>query len=90
MKLKFVKESETIDVFLLNSDGTTDGFSYVEMVNRLYLDKIAESPDFEGEFSDSDRESISSLFSEIGRKCFGADEINEETRATDDTVDTEG
>jgi len=85
MKIKFVKDSESIDVFLLNSDGSTDDFSYVEMVNRLYQDKNMETPDFEGEFSVPERESISSLFSGISRKCFGEDETNEETENTDDT-----
>lgn len=90
MKLKFVKDSDSVDVFFINSDGTFDDFSYIEMVNRLYLDKILESPDFVGEFSDPERESISSLFTEISRKCFGADENIEESVSTEDSINTEG
>jgi hypothetical protein len=90
MKLKFVKESDSVDVLLINSDGTFEGFSYIEMVNRLYLDKNIESPIFEGEFSDPERESISSLFSEISRKCFGDDENIEESVSTEDSINTEG
>lgn len=89
MKLKFVKESDSVEVAFVNSDGTFDGFSYIEMVNRLYIDKIIGFPIFEGEFSDPERESISSLFTEISRKCFGSDENSGESIATDGPIDTE-
>ena len=69
MKLKIMKTGNEIDVCFFNADSTTSEFSYIEMVNRLYNDKEAEEPIFEGDFTDDEKLSITSLISDINTKC---------------------
>lgn len=79
MKLKFIKQADEVDVCFINSDGEISEFSYVEMVNRLYNEKVVQIPIFEGDFSEAEKESMSSLMNEIETKCLESNQVIEDS-----------
>jgi hypothetical protein len=82
MKLKFTKKDTTVNVEFIEEDNSTYEFSYIEMVKRLFEDRIAEKPEIEGDFSEEERNSIMSLISDINEKCLVPE--NEDNIQSDD------
>lgn len=65
MKLMFKKTEEgQISVNFKDGDKYTD-FSYSEMVRRIYEEKVIESAEIIGEFTQKERESITQLIKEL-------------------------
>jgi len=65
MKLVFNKnEKYEISVFSKTDDGSVK-FKYIDMIKSLISVKQLEEPELIGEFSDSEKESISSMINHI-------------------------
>ena len=76
MKLKFTKKDTTVNVEFIEEDNSTYEFSYIEMVKRLFEDRIAEKPEIEGDFSEEERNSIMSLISDINENCLVPENVD--------------
>lgn len=81
MKWIFSKENEQCKIILQKTDGTKMDFSYVNMIKELYEEKEIEEAEFEGDFSEGEKESVKALIDEINnhtRDFFGQE--NETSR----------
>lgn len=67
MKWIFMKENEECKIRLRETDGTEVDFSYVEMIKVLYEEKKIEVAEFQGDFSEKERESVNLLIDEINK-----------------------
>jgi len=74
MKLKFRKdESQNISV-VQQADGSEHSFSYVEMIKHLIsFGKLVE-PEFDGDFTDAEKESVASMSKYINEALTQDDE----------------
>lgn len=74
MKWIFLKENEQCSIILQKTDGTKMDFSYTDMIKELYDEKKIEEAEFEGDFSEEEKESVKVLIDEINnhtRDFFG-------------------
>lgn len=81
MKWIFSKENEQCKIILQKTDGTKMDFSYINMIKELYEEKKIEEAEFEGDFSEGEKESVKALTDEINnhtRDFFGQE--NETSR----------
>lgn len=67
MKWIFSKENEQCKVIIQKTDGTETDFSYVDMIKELYEEKRIEEAEFEGVFTEGEKESVKALIDEINR-----------------------
>lgn len=67
MKWIFAKENEECNVRLQKADGSNIDFSYIEMIKELYEEKKFDLAEFEGDFSEAEKESVNLLIEEINR-----------------------
>jgi len=80
MKLSFMKNEE-LEVSVSQKHGDKHkAFNYVDMIKCLIEEKKLANPELIGEFSDSERESISSMINHINQEVsdFYAEEDDEE------------
>ena len=74
MKWIFSKENEQCKIILQKTDGTKMDFSYINMIKELYEEKKIDEAEFEGDFSEGEKESVKALIDEINnhtRDFFG-------------------
>ena len=65
MKLIFSK-NENLEISVRQIiDGANKEFNYVEMVKKLIETRKLEAPEIEGDFSDSEKQSINSMIAHI-------------------------
>lgn len=68
MKLVFKKnEKQEISVLSRDVDNTTD-FNYIDMIKKLIDVKELEEPEFNGEFSDSEKDSVLTMINHINQE----------------------
>ncbi|PHR48395.1 MAG: hypothetical protein COA48_08825 [Cycloclasticus sp.] len=68
MKLVFNKnEEQEISVLFKSGENTTE-FSYIHMIKKLIDVKRLEEPEFEGDFSDAEKDSVRSMIIHINRE----------------------
>ena len=71
MKLSFIKNEE-LEVSVSQKHGKHGdqhkAFNYVDMIKYLIKEKKLDEPELIGEFSDSERESISSMINHINQE----------------------
>ena len=65
MKWIFLKKNEQCSIALQKADGTKMDFSYIDMMKELYVERKIEEPEFVGNFTDGEQESIKVLVDEI-------------------------
>lgn len=65
MKWIFSKENEQCKIILQKTDGTKMDFSYINMIKELYEEKKIDEAEFEGDFSEGEKESVKALIDEI-------------------------
>ena len=84
MKWILKKQDEDCSIKVYDNEEKID-FSYIEMIKQLYLKQKIEEPEYEGEFSDDEKESIQELIKEINIHVdnFFANEDVSETDAMD-------
>lgn len=84
MKWILKKQDENCSIKVYENEEKID-FSYIEMIKQLYLKQKIEEPEYEGEFSDDEKESIQELIKEINIHVdnFFANEDVSETDAMD-------
>ncbi len=80
MKWIFKKEDEECKVFLRKTNKADMDFSYIDMVKALYEEKQIESAEFEGDFSDDEKESVNLLIDEINKHAHNFFELANEER----------
>lgn len=68
MKLVFNKNEEQEISVLFKIGANTTEFSYIHMIKKLIDVKSMEEPEFEGDFSDAEKESVRSMISHINRE----------------------
>lgn len=59
------KDKDNCSIKIKKSNGEEDDFSYIEMIKALYEKEKIEPANYEGEFSDKEKESINELISDI-------------------------
>ena len=65
MKLVFCKnEQQEISVFSQDGDNTVE-FNYIDMVKNLIIVKRLQEPEFNGDFSQQEKESVLSMINHI-------------------------
>lgn len=64
MKWILKKENDECSI-KVESDGDVMPFSYIEMVKNLYENKNLETAEYDGDFSETEKESIDSLVNAI-------------------------
>ena len=68
MKLVF-RKNEKQEISVLSKDGDNEAeFNYIDMIKSLINVKQLEEPELDGEFSDSEKASISSMISHINNE----------------------
>lgn len=78
MKLSFSK-SEELEVSVTHKTGGEDkAFSYIEMIRSLIEHKKLGEPELNGDFSESEKASISSMIAHINKEV--SDFYNEEAQ----------
>lgn len=65
MKWIFRKDEDECKVFVEDLQGEMSEFSYIDMVGNLYREKEIQMPEFDGNFSDEEKESIIKLVNDI-------------------------
>ncbi|MEL4401326.1 hypothetical protein AAEJ42_13700 [Shewanella algae] len=69
MKLVFSKnEKHEISVVSKDGDSETE-FNYISMIKKLIDTKQLEDPEFDGDFSDSEKESVRSMINHINQEA---------------------
>lgn len=67
MKLVFSKNDKH-EISVVSKVGDhTDEFNYIEMIKQLIEVKQLEEPEFEGDFSDSEKQSVLSMINHINQ-----------------------
>ena len=70
MKWKLIKKDKDISVSVSYSEEDSEcDFNYVDMVKRLYRGEKIENIEYEGDYSDAEKESIEELRCRIN-SCF--------------------
>lgn len=64
MKWIFLKKNEECYI-KINENGEKKDFSYIEMIKRLYEKEKLEEPEYEGDFSEGEIESVNQLIKDI-------------------------
>ena len=85
MKWILRKENDECSI-KVKSDGDEIPFSYIEMIKDLYENKNLEAVEYDGDFSETEKESIDSLVNDINEhvnKFFQHDENSSEEMPTD-------
>ena len=67
MKWIFSKENDQCSIILQKTDGNQMDFSYIDMIKELYVERKIEEPEFEGDFTNEEQESVKELIGEINR-----------------------
>ena len=68
MKLAFSKnEKQEISVLSKDGDNTVE-FNYIDMIKNLIIVKQLEEPEFNGDFSESEKESVFSMINHINNE----------------------
>ncbi len=84
MKLVFRKNEELeISVHKKSGDSNIE-FSYIDMIKELISTQKLDAPELEGEFSEAEKESISSMIEHINDEV--ANFYSDEDEAEDDLV----
>lgn len=65
MKLIFKKNEQSEITVMQKTGGSEVEFDYVNMVKKLINDKNLEEPEIDGDFSESEKESIMSMVADI-------------------------
>lgn len=65
MKLIFKKNEESEITVMQKTSGSEVEFDYVNMIKKLINDKNLEEPEIDGDFSESEKESIMSMVADI-------------------------
>lgn len=65
MKLIFKKNEESEITVMQKTNGSEVEFDYVNMIKKLINDKNLEEPEIDGDFSESEKESIMSMVADI-------------------------
>lgn len=65
MKWIFSKENDQCNIILQKTDGTQMDFSYIDMIKELYVERKIDEPEFEGDFTEGEQESVKVLVNEI-------------------------
>lgn len=69
MKIVFRKnEKHEISVVSKDGDGESE-FSYISMIKKLIDNKQLEDPEFDGDFSESEKENVRSMISQINQEA---------------------
>lgn len=64
MKWKLKKENDEYSIKVKIND-EEKSFSYIEMIKELYENKKLEDAEYDGDFSDTEKESVDSLVNDI-------------------------
>lgn len=64
MKWKLKKENDEYSIKVKIND-EEKAFSYIEMIKELYENKKLEDAEYDGDFSDTEKESVDSLVNDI-------------------------
>jgi len=68
MKLIF-KKNDKHEISVLSSNGEEEAeFNYIDMIKNLINLKKMDEPEFDGEFSDSEKESVLSMIGHINQE----------------------
>ena len=64
--MKWILKKQDEDCIIKVSENEEEkDFSYIEMIKGLYLKQKLDEPDYEGDFSDDEKESVQELIKEI-------------------------
>lgn len=64
MKWILKKQDEDCSIKVYDNEEKID-FSYIELIKQLYLKQKIDEPEYEGEFSDAEKQSVQELIKEI-------------------------
>ncbi|MGI1678071.1 MAG: hypothetical protein K6L75_05020 [Cellvibrionaceae bacterium] len=79
MKLVF-KKNDKHEISVLSSDGeSTNEFNYIDMIKKLIALKKMQEPEFEGDFSESEKDSVLSMINHINQEVTDFYSDSEET-----------
>ena len=67
MKWILRKENNEYSIKIKKGEEEEKDFSYIEMIKELYENKELEPIEYEGQFSQSEKESVDELISDINR-----------------------
>ena len=78
MKLLFKKNGQ--DIIVKIKDVKEEDFDYIKMIKRLIEDNKFEDSDFEGDFTDEEKQSVAIMLKGINNAILedSSDEINED------------
>ena len=79
MKLLFKKNEDSQITVYQKLEDSYQEFSYVEMIKTLIETRKLEDPDFEGDFSESEKNSIKSMVTFINDEIAMTDEVTVES-----------
>lgn len=65
MKWKLKKENDECSIKVKMNDDEEIPFSYIEMIKMLYENKELEATEYEGDFSETEKESVDLLVNDI-------------------------
>ncbi len=87
MKWILKKENDECSIKVKSGDDEIP-FSYIEMIKDLYENKKLEAAEYDGDFSETEKESIDSLVNDINEHVKNFFEYNDENCSEEMPTDT--
>lgn len=77
MKMVFSKEGDECKVSLRGTDGGESEFSYIKLIDILYVERKLEESEFGNDFTDEEKDSIGKLVLDINNRISNIIEFEE-------------
>lgn len=74
MKLKFVKENDNVEAYIVNGDAEIQ-FEYIKFIELLYSREELESTEYIGDITEQEKAQIDEMISEINNKVIRKIEV---------------
>lgn len=74
MKLKFMKENDNVEAYIVNGDATIQ-FEYIKFIELLYSREELESTEYIGDITEQEKAQIDEMISEINTKVIRKKEV---------------